>query len=166
MIKSRLLFVCLGNICRSPAAEAVMTEKLKIAGKEQHATCDSAGIIGFHAGAKADARMRKHALRRGYVLTSRSRQVRADVDFDRFDMIIGMDDQNIKDLNSIARSSDDHGKIFRMTDFCSQSNYNFIPDPYYGDSDDFELALDLLEDACDGLMDYLDKKMVKSKRKE
>ena len=155
MIVKHLLFVCLGNICRSPSAEAVMNGKLKTIGWERRILCDSAGIIGFHAGEPADARMRKHALKRGYALTSLSRQVKPDSDFDRFDMIIGMDDQNIKDLNTLARSEDVRRKIFRMTDFGIQKTYNHIPDPYYSGNEGFELVLDLLEDACDGLMEYL-----------
>ena len=157
MIKKHLLFVCLGNICRSPSAEAVMNGLLKKRGRDLQVICDSAGIIGFHAGEPADARMQKHARKRGYALTSLSRQVKADSDFDRFDMIIGMDDQNIKDLLALARSEDDKKKIFRMTDFCTLHKYNQVPDPYYGGSEGFELVLDLLEDACDGLLAHLDK---------
>jgi protein-tyrosine phosphatase len=157
MIGKHLLFVCLGNICRSPVAEAVMNGKLKIAGWERKVLCDSAGIIGFHAGEPADARMRKHALRRGYALTSLSRQVIPDSDFDRFDMIIGMDDQNIIDLKALARSDEDRKKIFRMTDFCTQKKYNHVPDPYYSGSEGFELVLDLLEDACGGLIMHLNR---------
>ena len=155
MIERKLLFVCLGNICRSPAAEAVMAEKLLRAGMGTRIKCDSAGIIGYHSGEKADVRMRKHALQRGDKLTSLSRKVKSDVDFDHFDLIIGMDEQNIKDLNLLVRSSADLKKIFRMTDFSSQTSYDHIPDPYYGGSDGFELVLDLLEDACDGLLEYL-----------
>lgn len=155
MVGKHLLFVCLGNICRSPSAEAVMNGKLKAIGWEQRILCDSAGIIGFHSGEPADARMRKHALKRGYALTSLSRQVNQDSDFDRFDMIIGMDDQNIKDLIALARSEDDRKKIFRMTDFSTQKIYNHVPDPYYTGNDGFELVLDLLEDACDGLVEHL-----------
>jgi len=156
MIRKHLLFVCLGNICRSPGAEAVMNDKLKTAGWERTVFCDSAGIIGFHSGEPADARMRKHALWRGYKLTSLSRKVNPDSDFDRFDMIIGMDDQNIKDLKLMARSKDDLKKIFRMTDFCTQNTHHSVPDPYYSGKEGFELVLDLLEDACDGLILHLE----------
>jgi len=155
MVGKHLLFVCLGNICRSPSAEAVMNGKLKTIGWERRILCDSAGIIGVHSGEPADARMRKHALKRGYALTSIARQVKPDSDFDQFDMIIGMDDQNIKDLNALARSESDRRKIFRMTDFRTQKIYNYVPDPYYSGNDGFELVLDLLEDACDGLMEHL-----------
>lgn len=157
MIEKHLLFVCLGNICRSPGAEAVMKDKINTAGWELKVLCDSAGIIGSHSGEPADARMRKHALRRGYTLASLSRQVKPESDFNHFDMIIGMDDQNIKDLNALARSDDDRKKIFRMTDFSTQKQYNHIPDPYYTGHEGFELVLDLLEDACDGLMVHLNR---------
>ena len=158
MIEKRLLFVCLGNICRSPAAEAVMAGKLKRKGLDRMIICDSAGITGFHSGSQADIRMRKHALKRGYEVTSISRKVKPSTDFDHFDMIIGMDDQNIKDLHALARSDKERKQIYRMTDFSANYNYNHIPDPYYGDHKDFELVLDLLEDACGGLIEYLGNK--------
>ena len=155
MIEKQLLFVCLGNICRSPAAEAVMTDKIKTSGLDHLISCDSAGIIGFHSGAPADARMQMHAIRRGYKLPSISRQVKPKIDFNRFDMVIGMDDQNIKDLKALSRSEKDKKKIFLMTDFCLKMTFNHVPDPYYGDNEDFELVLDILQDACDGLLEYL-----------
>ena len=80
------------------------------------------------------------------------------LDFDQFDMIIGMDDQNIKDLNTLVRSFEEQKLIFRMTDFRVKFNYDHIPDPYYGDHNGFELVLDLLEDACDGLIEHLGNK--------
>lgn len=157
MVEKQVLFVCLGNICRSPGAEAVMRGKVERGGWTRQIVCDSAGIIGFHSGSPADARMQKHARQRGYKLTSISRQINADSDFKKFDMIIGMDDQNIIDLNVLARSESDRKKIFRMTDFCTQFSHNSVPDPYYGEGEGFELVLDLLEDACSGLIKYLEK---------
>ncbi len=151
----QLLFVCLGNICRSPAAEAVMIHKLKKTGLDKFVTCDSAGIIGFHAGQPADSRMKKLALRRGYEVASISRAVIYKIDFNQFDMIIGMDDQNIADLNKLALTNEHRLKIFKMTDFSTKFEYDHIPDPYYGGNDAFELVLDLLEDACDGLISHL-----------
>ena len=132
-----------------------MKGKLKTMGWELLVICDSAGILGFHSGEHADLRMQKHALNRGYKLTSLSRQVKPDSDFDRFDMIIGMDDQNIKDLNALVRNENDRKKIFRMTDFSNQKISNHIPDPYYTGNEGFELVLDLLEDACNGLIIHL-----------
>ena len=155
MTEEHLLFVCLGNICRSPSAEAVMNHKIEKEGWGDLIKCDSAGIIGIHAGEPADARMRRHALRRGYQLTSISRQVKRDVDFDHFHMIVGMDDQNINDLKRLARNETDKKKIYRMTDFCKRYDYDTVPDPYYGGDAGFELVLDLLEDACDGLIEHL-----------
>ena len=155
MVEKKLLFVCLGNICRSPAAEAVMTGKLKKAGWNHRILCESAGILGYHAGEPADVRMRRQALKRGYEVTSISRKVKPDLDFDHFDMIIGMDDQNISDLNKLARSEAERKRIFRMADFRLQFRYDHIPDPYYGDQKSFDLVLDLLEDACDGLIEHL-----------
>jgi len=155
-----LLFVCLGNICRSPSAEAVMNAVIEKAGQSSDLTCDSAGIIGHHEGGRADSRMRAHAARRSYDLTSISRQFKYKTDFDKFDMIIGMDDQNIKDLQSQARNEDDLKKIVKMTDYCTKfTHYKTVPDPYYGGEEGFELVLDLLEDACDGLLNHLNGKL-------
>lgn len=103
--KVRLLFVCLGNICRSPSAEAVMKRLVKDAGLGDRIEIDSAGIAGYHEGDRADSRMRAHAARRGYVLDSISRPVR-QWDFHDFDLIIGMDDQNITDLKRMAPDLD------------------------------------------------------------
>ena len=150
-----LLFVCLGNICRSPSAEAVMNDFLKNAGLDNQIICDSAGILNFHKGNMADKRMRSHASKRGYDITSLSRPIDPKVDFEKFDMIIGMDDQNIHDLNALAKSDKYRQKIYRMTDFCTKFDYDSVPDPYYGDAENFELVLDLLEDACSGLIDFL-----------
>jgi len=150
----RILFVCLGNICRSPGAEAIMNHLIEKSGMEKQIGCDSAGIIGYHAGQKADSRMRAHASRRGYKVTSVSRQV-TPADFDRFDIIVGMDGQNILDLHSVAHSNEKKAKIVRMSDYCTRHQINEVPDPYYGGADGFELVLDILEDACEGLLDHL-----------
>ncbi len=144
--------MCLGNICRSPSAEAVMKKLSEDRGLELE--IDSAGIIDYHAGEVADSRMRTHAVRRGYELTSVSRPV-ISRDFEDFDMIIGMDDANIEALLDMASSENQKSKIFKMSDFCSRFEYDSVPDPYYGGSDGFELVLDLLEDACAGLLDEM-----------
>ena len=149
----KLLFVCLGNICRSPSAEAVMTALVEREGLSDQIQCDSAGTIGYHAGNPADARMQSHAVKRGYDLTSRSRQFDPSIDFDKFDMVIGMDDQNVSDIKTMD-SYDSYGdKIYIMTQFCSEHSETEVPDPYYGGEAGFELVLDLLEDACRGLLD-------------
>jgi protein-tyrosine phosphatase len=99
--------------------------------------------------------MQLHALKRGYDLTSISRPVNPETDFEYFDMVIGMDDQNIRDLERLADSRSAVSKIFKMTDFCSNCYYDEVPDPYYGGDEGFELVLDLLEKACHGLLTFL-----------
>lgn len=150
-IKS-VLFVCLGNICRSPSAEAVMKAMAKDRGVELH--IDSAGIIAHHAGEPADSRMKTHAIKRGYNLTSISRPV-VSSDFEEFDCIIGMDATNIHDLEDRAKTYANMEKISLMTDYCTRFDNQSVPDPYYGGEAGFELVLDLLEDACDGLLSKL-----------
>ena len=140
----KILFVCLGNICRSPGAEAIMKAWIKKEGKEKEFLIDSAGLYSGHAGALPDERMRRHASRRGYVLDSRARTFYPTADFAEFDMIIGMDDQNIEALKRAAINEEERAKIFKMTDFCRKStSYSEIPDPYYEGPQGFELVLDL-----------------------
>ncbi len=155
-MKRKILFVCLGNICRSPSAEAVMNAYLRINYLDTEFECDSAGTGGWHAGDPADSRMKKHAIKRDYDLTSIARQFDPKNDFDEFDWILGMDQQNVSDLKSFSRNSDDLTKIKSMTAYCSRFvNYNSVPDPYYGGANGFELVLDILEDACEGLLKEL-----------
>jgi len=152
--KLRLLFVCLGNICRSPSAEGVMKKLVKESGLEHEIEIDSAGILSIHQGELPDPRMRKHASDRGYLLDSRSRPVKI-ADFYNFDLIIGMDDQNIQDLKKLAPDLESSSKIHRMSEYLSTHVYDHIPDPYYGGAEGFELVLDLLEDACSGLLEVI-----------
>lgn len=150
----RILFVCLGNICRSPSAEGVMKHLVKEAGLEKEFEIDSAGILSYHQGELPDSRMRAHAARRGYDLVHRSRPVCTD-DFEHFDLIIGMDDRNIDDLKDRAPSVAACEKIHRMTEFCTRMVADHVPDPYYGGAEGFEYVLDVLEDACAGLLTFL-----------
>lgn len=149
--KYRILFVCLGNICRSPSAEAIMRKLVADAGLADRIEIDSAGIHRYHEGELPDSRMRMHGSRRGYKLDSRSRPVTAD-DFYNFDLIIGMDDNNMADLRRKAPDVESLNKIHRMMEFSRNKLYDHVPDPYYGGASGFELVLDLLEDACDGLL--------------
>lgn len=144
----------MGNICRSPAAEGIMKKKIEEKGLEKFFHIDSAGTYGYHEGELPDSRMRAHASKRGYNLTSRSRPVTYD-DFHEFDMIIGMDDDNIRNLNRMAPDLESQQKISRMTDYCLLHQNDHVPDPYYGGANGFELVLDLLEDACDGLLEKM-----------
>ncbi len=149
----RLLFVCLGNICRSPAAHGVMQHLVDEAGLEQIIEIDSAGLYGGHAGELPDKRMRVHAARRGYDLKHRARKVTTD-DFENFDLILVMDDSNYENLKRLAPTIEDEKKVVRMIEFCRLHPYYYsVPDPYYEGAEGFELVLDLLEDACQGLLD-------------
>lgn len=153
----KILFVCLGNICRSSSAEGVMRHLVEEAGLEKQFVIDSAGILSYHQGELPDSRMRAHAARRGYDLVHRSRPVRT-CDFEDFDLIIGMDDRNIEDLKERAPSVEAERKIRRMTDYCTHyTQADYVPDPYYGGAEGFEYVLDLLEDACAGLLRELGK---------
>ena len=154
MDKTKILFVCLGNICRSPSAEGIMKKMLKDRGLENRFYIDSAGLHDYHEGELPDKRMRRHAIRRGYNLDSHSRPVKYN-DFFDFDLIIGMDDRNIANLKRLAPDDNSVKKIHRMTDYCTHHNFDHVPDPYYGGADGFELVLDLLEDACEGLLKTL-----------
>ncbi len=151
MKDNKILFVCLGNICRSPAAEGIMRDLVAKRGLEGF-EIDSAGTYGGHAGDLPDARMRAAALKRGYHLTHRSRQVRTE-DFDRFDRILVMDDSNYERVHRLAPTTEAAAKIYRMTEFCRRHpGADHVPDPYYEGAQGFEKVLDLLEDACEGLL--------------
>ena len=153
--KTKILFVCLGNICRSSSAEGVMKQLIEQAGREDEFIIDSAGILSYHQGELPDSRMRAHAARRGYDLTHRSRPVCTD-DFYDFDLIIGMDDRNIDDLKDRAPSVEAWKKIHRMTEYCTKFTHaDHVPAPYYGGAAGFEYVLDVLEDACAGLLEMV-----------
>lgn len=154
-MKIKVLFVCLGNICRSPSAEAIFRGYIEKKGLAKEYKIDSAGTSAYHQGEPADARMRMHASKRGYQLTSLSRKFDPAADFDHFDIIIAMDRDNMHDLKQMARNKKDEEKLMLMTDFSSAFDYNYVPDPYYGGDQGFELVIDLLEDASSGLFNHL-----------
>ena len=154
MGKTKILFVCLGNICRSACAEAVMKQVVAQRGLAADFEIDSAGLISYHSGEKADPRMRQHAANRGINITSIARKI-TTADFSHFDYIIGMDDGNIRRLLDIAPDEQSQLKISKMSDYCRIYHVNSVPDPYYGGPKDFELVLDLLDDACNGLIESL-----------
>lgn len=154
--KIRILFVCLGNICRSPAAEGVMRAMAAADGIGSRFEIDSAGTGRYHIGDLPDKRMRVHALRRGIELTHICRQLRDD-DFRNFDLLIGMDESNLSNMRRMAPDVESLDKIAGMGEFIDKAcgYYSYVPDPYYEGSDGFELVLDLLENGCRNLIDTL-----------
>lgn len=153
--KYKILMVCLGNICRSPAAEGVMQRLVEERGVSQLFEIDSAGTYGGHSGQLPDPRMRRHASRRGYNLTHRARRI-TGYDMGDFDMIVAMDDANRADLERLARTPEEVQKIVMIGKYITTNpHYDYVPDPYYEGSEGFELALDLLEDACGQLLDEI-----------
>ncbi|APW35812.1 phosphotyrosine protein phosphatase [Rhodoferax koreense] len=146
-----ILFVCMGNICRSPTAHGVFLHKVKALGLEDRIRVDSAGTHNYHPDSPPDARSQQHASRRGYDLSAlRARQI-IDADFEAHDLILVMDWDNL----ALAQDQSDprhHTKIRRLTEFCERHDSPVVPDPYYGGERGFEHVLDLVEDACDGLL--------------
>lgn len=147
----RVLFVCLGNICRSPAADGIMQAVVEAAGDGPRWEIDSAGTGNYHVGDLPDKRMRIHARRRGYELTHRCRQV-SESDFSDFDIIIGMDDMNLRNLRCMAPTPEAAEKVVPMAAFFDiATRYDYVPDPYYEGAEGFELVLDLLQSATGNL---------------
>ena len=155
MVK-KILFVCLGNICRSPAAEGIFKKKIKDRELENLFVVDSAGTGGWHVGNLADRRMREAALSRGIELTSRSRQIE-DNDLYEFDHILVMDKDNLNAVKSLIKDNTYpiNSKIKLILSYSKKSQLNEVPDPYYGGQNGFENVLDLLDDAIDELIDSL-----------
>ncbi len=153
----KVLFVCTGNICRSPAAEGIFRKFVRDANLENDISIDSAGTIGYHSGELPDARMRKHASARGYNLDSRARQFNPMKDFEEFDYIITMDDYNYTDLIQLDRKKLYTNKLFKMADFISDKNISEVPDPYYGGAEGFEFVIDILEDGTKNLLTKIKK---------
>uniref|UniRef100_A0A5B7BAJ3 acid phosphatase n=1 Tax=Davidia involucrata TaxID=16924 RepID=A0A5B7BAJ3_DAVIN len=157
-----VLFVCLGNICRSPAAEGVFRDLVKKRGLDSKFTIDSAGTINYHEGNEADPRMRGAAKRRGIMITSLSRPIQPS-DFRDFDLILAMDKQNKDDiLGALERwgfketlPADAYKKVRLMCSYCKKHDETEVPDPYYGGPQGFEKVLDLLEDACESLLESI-----------
>lgn len=153
----RILFVCMGNICRSPTAEAVMAHLVEAAGLEAEVAVASAGTGGWHVGNPPDERATAAASERGFAMRSVARQVGA-ADFDRFDLLVAMDRDNVRNLERLAPDAEAAAKVRLLREFDPASAGApdlDVPDPYYGDGDGFEHVLDLVEAACAGLLDEL-----------
>ena len=155
MVK-KILFVCLGNICRSPAAEGIFKKKIKDRELENLFVVDSAGTGGWHVGNLADRRMREAALSRGIELTSRSRKIDHN-DLYEFDHILVMDKDNLNAVKSLIKDNTYpiNYKIKLILSYSKKSQLDEVPDPYYGGQNGFENVLDLLDDAIDELIDSL-----------
>ncbi len=147
----RLLFVCLGNICRSPAADGVMRDVVEKSGLSARIEIDSAGTEGWHSGKLPDQRMRQAASTRGLTLDHRARQFKA-ADLERFDLILAMDRDNERNIRALDRENRHAAKIRLFCDFCTDHAEREVPDPYYGGPEGFEHVLDLIEDGCEGLL--------------
>ncbi|WP_133619324.1 low molecular weight protein-tyrosine-phosphatase [Hydromonas duriensis] len=152
--KTRVLFVCMGNICRSPVAQAVFTKKIEQAGLSDSIQVDSAGTHAYHAGQKPDSRSQHAAAFRGYSLMGQTaRQVQPD-DFENFDMILAMDWQNLRELQNMAPLAHRH-KIELVMRYAQNSDDAEVPDPYYQEQYAFNLVVDYLEDAASGLLEVV-----------
>ena len=150
----RVLFVCMGNICRSPAAEIVFRHMVGQAGLDGRIDIDSAGTIGYHAGNPPDRRMSATLRARGYQPHGQARQVRV-VDFDEFDLILAMDEDNERDLRRMVRGETKRAELRAFSSFCADNPLGHVPDPYYGGQQGFERVADIVEDGCSGLLDHL-----------
>jgi len=154
----KILIVCMGNICRSPTAEAVFRQKVRDAGLDQHVQVDSAGTHGFHAGEGPDTRAIRAAKKRGYDMEQLvARQITKD-DFANYDLILAMDWDNHALLQQIAPRQFHH-KIKLLMSFATEHESAVVPDPYYGGADGFEVVLDYVEDACINLVDFVRRRM-------
>ena len=155
-MRHRILFVCLGNICRSPMAEGVFRRTIAEAGLEEAFAIDSAGTGDWHIGHPPDERARAAAAARGIDISHlRARQV-CPADFDRFDMLLAMDRDNRESLLVMAPSQSDARKVHLFLDFAPEAGASEVPDPYYGGRRGFETVLDLIEQASRGLLTHLE----------
>jgi protein-tyrosine phosphatase len=156
MKKISILFVCLGNICRSPAAEAICIDLINQKGLNDGFIVDSAGTGSWHIGKKADARMRISAERRGLNILSTARQINTK-DFENFNYILAMDNSNFKNINDLKNRnhSSDFSSIQKIQDFRSVFKDLEVPDPYFGGDEGFDHVLDILEDSVGGFLESI-----------
>ncbi|MEH2195428.1 MAG: low molecular weight protein-tyrosine-phosphatase [Nostoc sp.] len=148
----KLLFVCLGNICRSPSAENIMNHLIEQAGLSESIICDSAGTSSYHVGSPPDRRMSAAAATKlGIKLRGHARQFQKS-DFQDFDLILAMDQENYENIVALDQTKQYRHKVRLMCEFCSRHTLKEVPDPYYGGQDGFNQVIDLLIDACEGLL--------------
>lgn len=150
----RVLMVCMGNICRSPTAHGVLEKMVADAGLSQRIAVDSAGSHGYHVGQPPDERAQQHAARRGYDLSAQRARRLVARDFEEFDLVLVMDAANEAHARPLCPPGQHH-RLLRLTDFCNATGAREVPDPYYGGAAGFEQVLDIVEDACRGLLAML-----------
>lgn len=152
MKKFNILFVCLGNICRSPSAEAIMKKIILQKNLQDKIFVDSAGTSDYHIGEFPDARMIDHAVKRDIHLDHTARQFDPKKDFEKFDYIITMDNENYSEVLNMDFKQLYFNKIFKFVEFCPNYDLEYVPDPYFGGTSGFEFVLDILDDGCKGLL--------------
>ena len=149
---TRILFVCLGNICRSPTAEGVMRGLVREAGLDGQIEVESAGTAGYHVGDPPDPRSVAAAAERGVDLDSRARQV-SEADFNGFDLVVAMDRSNYEELRALAPDDESEERVRLLREFDPRSDGLDVPDPYYGGADGFEEVLDIVARSCAALLE-------------
>jgi len=154
----KLLFVCLGNICRSPAAENIMNHRVAMVGLGDRIWCDSAGTSSYHIGSQPDQRAVEAARYYGIPLQGRARQLERH-DLETFDMILAMDRSNYQDILMLDSQRRFQGKVHLMCDFCTVHLEQEVPDPYYGGPDGFQQMIELLQDGCSGLLRHVQQQL-------
>lgn len=156
MLKKKILFICLGNICRSPAAHAIMQKMVDDERLSDKYEIDSAGIGDWHLGELPDKRMRERGAKQGYKITHLARQFNAATDFAHFDIIIVMDEKNYSNIISQTKNNIYKSKVKCIAEyFVKFKGYKEVPDPYYGGIEEFDKALDLIKDGCEGILNNL-----------
>lgn len=154
----RVLFVCMGNICRSPAGECVFRSLIDSNGYSGFIETDSAGTINFHEGNQPDSRMQATAANRGYNIQGAARQIKKE-DFEAFDLIITMDDENFHKVSRIQPAGRTRASVHKFCEFCTEHDDSEVPDPYYGGQAGFEKVLDMMEDGCANLISFAKKQI-------
>ncbi len=148
----RVLFVCLGNICRSPAAEIIFRKLVADAGRDREFEIDSAGTIGHHTGEPPDSRMAESLQSQGFPVQGRARQL-LESDLENFDLIVAMDESNLRDVRLLDKAERHGEKIRPLVSFCREHDDLRVPDPYYGGQRGFDHVIELLKDGCAGILE-------------
>lgn len=157
----RILFLCMGNICRSPSAHCYLQHLVDQAGLTDQFDIESAGTIGFHQGATPDARMQEVMQARGIPIIGRSKHLDS-FDLEHYDLILAMDANNLTDAQALDPKQQYRNKIKLFSEYCTEHSIVDVPDPYYGGDDGFENVMDIIEDGCRNLLETLNGKSVDS----